>query len=108
MKICFCLSKKWTKVNYFECVKFLCRKYNDILVFCSTDNIEVRFYEQNDKGEKVWEAKGKDVYVHYQYAIALKTPSYQDVNIKQNVSNILDMIESVYSIFTSKYLCLIG
>lgn len=61
------------------------KEFNGFIVF-SADSIKVRFYEENDKGDLIWDAWGTEVYVHYQFGIALKTPPYRRTNIKENVS----------------------
>lgn len=53
------------------------------------NNIRVRFYELDSSGEQtIWEEDGKfnPLDVHHQYAIALRTPKYKDINIKTNVT----------------------
>lgn len=52
-----------------------------------TENIQVRFYEMNENDELVWEDLGKftEADVHHQYAIALKTPPYRKIDIKEPV-----------------------
>lgn len=52
------------------------------------ENIKVRFFEMNEDNEVIWEDFGKfsEADVHHQYAIALKTPPYKDLNITEYVS----------------------
>lgn len=50
------------------------------------DKVEVRFYERDSNGQQIWTELATDIYVHYQVGIALKTPPYRNVNIKENVS----------------------
>ena len=54
----------------------------------SAENIKVRFYEIDEYGNIVWKAEGKfsEADVHHQYAIALKTPPYENVHIDKSVS----------------------
>lgn len=54
-----------------------------------SDEIQVRFYEMDANGTKTWEKWGTEIYVHHQFGIALKTPPYKDVKIKEKVSYIL-------------------
>ncbi|XP_055688196.1 nuclear factor NF-kappa-B p110 subunit isoform X3 [Lutzomyia longipalpis] len=50
-------------------------------------NIKVRFYEENDDGQIVWESYGHftEIDVHHQYGIALTTPEYHRKDIKRQV-----------------------
>lgn len=53
-----------------------------------SEDIKVRFFELNDDKEVIWEDFGKfsEADVHHQYAIALKTPPYKDINITEYVN----------------------
>ncbi|XP_026675878.1 embryonic polarity protein dorsal-like isoform X2 [Diaphorina citri] len=55
----------------------LCDKVNK-------DDIEVRFYEEQD-GVVVWDERVKTLEVHKQYAIVLKTPAYKSFEINDPV-----------------------
>lgn len=60
------------------------------LKICSqniSENIKVRFYEQDDREQVIWEDWGRftEADVHHQYAIALKTPPYRKHNIDESV-----------------------
>lgn len=53
-----------------------------------TENIKVRFYEADEYENVLWEDWGRfsEADVHHQFAIALKTPPYREMNIDKNVS----------------------
>lgn len=55
-------------------------------VMANVEIIGVRFYEEDDNGKVIWAKQGTDIYVHYQHGIAVKTPAYKDIDIKENVS----------------------
>ncbi|KAI5744658.1 hypothetical protein M8J76_004180 [Diaphorina citri] len=55
----------------------LCDKVNK-------DDIEVRFYEEQD-GVVIWDERVKTLEVHKQYAIVLKTPAYKSFEINDPV-----------------------
>lgn len=57
-------------------------------LFPILENIKVRFYEEDMNGEVVWEDWGRftEADVHHQYAIALRTPPYSNLDIEQSVS----------------------
>lgn len=52
------------------------------------DDIQVRFYEENQFGDEIWDAYGdfSPTDVHRQFAIVFRTPRYRDVNIKDPVT----------------------
>ncbi|XP_021944196.2 nuclear factor NF-kappa-B p105 subunit [Folsomia candida] len=47
-------------------------------------NIQIKFYEESDKGVEIWKAYGKfsKLDVHHQYAIVFKTPPYRNLDIE--------------------------
>ena len=55
-------------------------------VFCS-DDIQVRFFEEDMQGNEVWEGMGSfcPTDVHRQFAIVFRTPQYKDPNITSPV-----------------------
>lgn len=57
-------------------------------IFAILENIKVRFYEQDERDQVIWEDYGKftEADVHHQYAIALKTPPYRKHSIEESVS----------------------
>lgn len=74
-----------------------CSGGEEVFLLCEKvqkDDIQVRFVEQNDRGEVIWEAFG--VFgphdVHRQYAIVFKTPPYKDTQIEKPV-NVLIMLQ---------------
>jgi len=62
-------------------VFLLCEKVNK-------DDIEIRFFEEDDHGETRWEGRGEFGIpdVHRQFAIVFRTPPYHDRNIRKPVS----------------------
>lgn len=52
-----------------------------------SENIKVRFFEEDINGEVVWEDWGRftEADVHHQYAIALRTPPYSNLDIEKPV-----------------------
>jgi len=60
----------------------------EILLFCdkvTKDDIQVRFYEEQQDGQVVWEALGdfQPSDVHKQYGICFRTPRYKNLEIEQ-------------------------
>lgn len=55
---------------------------------CLIDDIQVRFYEENQFGDEIWDAYGdfSPTDVHRQFAIVFRTPRYRDTNIKDPVT----------------------
>uniref|UniRef100_A0A6P4EUU2 Nuclear factor NF-kappa-B p110 subunit n=1 Tax=Drosophila rhopaloa TaxID=1041015 RepID=A0A6P4EUU2_DRORH len=53
----------------------------------SKKNIKVRFFEEDEDGEIVWEsyAKFRESDVHHQYAIVCQTPAYKDKDVDREV-----------------------
>lgn len=84
----FLFVKKVDRSNELEAVLDRYPSYSDYLFVVEIGNIKVRFYEQNNNGDVIWQGWGsfKEDDVHYQHAIALKTPPYHNVNIKENVN----------------------
>ncbi|EDV93502.1 nuclear factor NF-kappa-B p110 subunit [Drosophila grimshawi] len=60
----------------------------------SKKNIKVRFFEENDDGETVWEAyaKFRESDVHHQYAIVCQTPAYKDKDVEREVAVSIELI----------------
>ncbi|XP_030376278.1 nuclear factor NF-kappa-B p110 subunit [Scaptodrosophila lebanonensis] len=60
----------------------------------SKKNIKVRFFEENDDGETVWEAfaKFRESDVHHQYAIVCQTPAYKDKDVDREVPVSIELI----------------
>ncbi|KAL7727297.1 hypothetical protein ACLKA6_016045 [Drosophila palustris] len=60
----------------------------------SKKNIKVRFFEENDDGETVWEAyaKFRESDVHHQYAIVCQTPAYKDKDVEKEVPVSIELI----------------
>lgn len=60
----------------------------------SKKNIKVRFFEENDDGEIVWEsyAKFRESDVHHQYAIVCQTPTYKDKDVEREVAVSIELI----------------
>lgn len=60
----------------------------------SKKNIKVRFFEENDDGETVWEAyaKFRESDVHHQYAIVCQTPTYKDKEVDREVAVSIELI----------------
>lgn len=60
----------------------------------SKKNIKVRFFEENDDGETVWEsyAKFRESDVHHQYAIVCQTPPYKDKDVEREVPVSIELI----------------
>ncbi|KAH8359967.1 hypothetical protein KR093_009789 [Drosophila rubida] len=60
----------------------------------SKKNIKVRFFEENDDGETVWEqyAKFRESDVHHQYAIVCQTPAYHDKDVEKEVAVSIELI----------------
>ncbi|TDG48850.1 hypothetical protein AWZ03_004753 [Drosophila navojoa] len=60
----------------------------------SKKNIKVRFFEENDDGETVWEAyaKFRESDVHHQYAIVCQTPPYKDKDVEREVGVSIELI----------------
>ncbi|KAH8311752.1 hypothetical protein KR044_007874 [Drosophila immigrans] len=60
----------------------------------SKKNIKVRFFEENDDGETVWEqyAKFRESDVHHQYAIVCQTPPYSDKDVEKEVAVSIELI----------------
>lgn len=52
------------------------------------DDIRVRFFEENEDDERVWQAFADftENDVHHQYAIAFKTPAYRDKEVTEEVN----------------------
>lgn len=50
-------------------------------------NIKVRFFEEDDAGNLIWEDFGEfsEIDVHHQYGISFKTPAYRSQNISTDV-----------------------
>lgn len=60
----------------------------------SKKNIKVRFFEENDDGETVWEsyAKFRESDVHHQYAIVCQTPAYVNKDVEREVDVSIELI----------------
>lgn len=60
----------------------------------SKKNIKVRFFEENEDGETVWEsyAKFRESDVHHQYAIVCQTPPYKDKDVEHETSVSIELI----------------
>ncbi|XP_034116900.2 nuclear factor NF-kappa-B p110 subunit [Drosophila albomicans] len=60
----------------------------------SKKNIKVRFFEENEDGETVWEqyAKFRESDVHHQYAIVCQTPAYSDKDVEKEVAVSIELI----------------
>lgn len=74
-----------------------CRGDEEVFLLCEKvqkDDISVRFVEQDEDGNVVWEAFGNfgPFDVHRQYAIVFKTPAYKDPTIDRTV-NVLIMLQ---------------
>lgn len=69
-----------------------------LYLYVCIENIKVRFFELNEDDEVIWEDFGKfsEADVHHQYAIALKTPPYKDLNINEYVSDSLQINFFIY------------
>ena len=58
-----------------------------VLMCASTDDIDIRFFEQSPEGEVMWEAYAHiPLDVHHQYAIVFKTPPYHNPSITEPVT----------------------
>lgn len=87
------LSKKLEKVSFIiNSEHFESEMIFDIF----TENIKVRFYESDEYENVLWEDWGRfsEADVHHQFAIALKTPPYREMNIDKNVSEICKALET--------------
>nr|AHI17304.1 nuclear Factor kappa B-a [Mytilus galloprovincialis] len=74
-----------------------CRGDEEVFLLCEKvqkDDISVRFVEQDEDGNVVWEAFGNfgPFDVHRQYAIVFKTPAYKDPTIDRTV-NVFIMLQ---------------
>ncbi|KAH8283806.1 hypothetical protein KR054_001827, partial [Drosophila jambulina] len=60
----------------------------------SKKNIKVRFFEEDEDGETVWEAfaKFRESDVHHQYAIVCQTPPYKDKDVDREVNVSIELI----------------
>nr|NP_996187.1 relish, isoform D [Drosophila melanogaster]AAF07932.1 transcription factor maternal isoform [Drosophila melanogaster]AAS65132.1 relish, isoform D [Drosophila melanogaster] len=60
----------------------------------SKKNIKVRFFEEDEDGETVWEAyaKFRESDVHHQYAIVCQTPPYKDKDVDREVNVYIELI----------------
>ncbi|EDV49828.1 nuclear factor NF-kappa-B p110 subunit [Drosophila erecta] len=60
----------------------------------SKKNIKVRFFEEDEDGETVWEAyaKFRESDVHHQYAIVCQTPAYKDKDVDCEVNVYIELI----------------
>ncbi|XP_017018545.1 nuclear factor NF-kappa-B p110 subunit [Drosophila kikkawai] len=60
----------------------------------SKKNIRVRFFEEDEDGETVWEAfaKFRESDVHHQYAIVCQTPPYKDKDVDREVGVSIELI----------------
>ncbi|BFF89450.1 nuclear factor NF-kappa-B p110 subunit [Drosophila madeirensis] len=60
----------------------------------SKKNIKVRFFEEDEDGETVWEAyaKFRESDVHHQYAIVCQTPTYKDKEVDREVNVSIELI----------------
>ncbi|EDW96609.1 nuclear factor NF-kappa-B p110 subunit [Drosophila yakuba] len=60
----------------------------------SKKNIKVRFFEEDEDGETVWEAyaKFRESDVHHQYAIVCQTPAYKDKDVDREVNVYIELI----------------
>ncbi|XP_002019616.2 nuclear factor NF-kappa-B p110 subunit [Drosophila persimilis] len=60
----------------------------------SKKNIKVRFFEEDEDGEPVWEAyaKFRESDVHHQYAIVCQTPAYKDKDVDREVNVSIELI----------------
>lgn len=60
----------------------------------SKKNIKVRFFEEDEDGETVWEAyaKFRESDVHHQYAIVCQTPAYKDKDVDREVGVSIELI----------------
>ncbi|XP_016932200.4 nuclear factor NF-kappa-B p110 subunit [Drosophila suzukii] len=60
----------------------------------SKKNIKVRFFEEDEDGETVWEAyaKFRESDVHHQYAIVCQTPAYKDKDVDREVNVSIELI----------------
>ncbi|KXJ21435.1 Nuclear factor NF-kappa-B p105 subunit [Exaiptasia diaphana] len=69
---------------------------DEIYLLCDRvqkDDIEIRFYENNDDGKPIWEDTGKfaPADVHRQFAIVFKTPAYHNIAIERPVEVLLEL-----------------
>ena len=60
----------------------------EMLIFCdkvTKDDIQVRFYQEDDGGKTIWESFGdfQPSDVHKQYGICFRTPRYQNIEVIQ-------------------------
>ncbi|KAL5018885.1 hypothetical protein ScPMuIL_004607 [Solemya velum] len=74
-----------------------CTGGEEVFLLCERvqkDDIDVRFVEQDDDGNTLWESYGNfgPFDVHRQYAIVFKTPQYRNTNIDKAV-NVLIMLQ---------------
>ncbi|KAH8232612.1 hypothetical protein KR032_010532, partial [Drosophila birchii] len=60
----------------------------------SKKNVKVRFFEEDEDGETVWEAfaKFRESDVHHQYAIVCQTPAYKDKDVDREVNVSIELI----------------
>ncbi|KAH8258380.1 hypothetical protein KR038_010339, partial [Drosophila bunnanda] len=60
----------------------------------SKKNVKVRFFEEDEDGETVWEAfaKFRESDVHHQYAIVCQTPPYKDKDVDREVNVSIELI----------------
>ena len=61
-----------------------------MLLFCDKvvkDDVQVRFYEEGERGNVVWEGFGdfQPSDVHKQYGIAFRTPRYHNLEVRQQL-----------------------
>ncbi|XP_057374204.1 nuclear factor NF-kappa-B p105 subunit-like [Daphnia carinata] len=68
-----------------------CTGQEEIFIFVEKVNkkdIKIRFFETDENEQEIWSAFAdfSELDVHHQYAIAFKTPPYQDPNIQSDVT----------------------
>ncbi|XP_046438641.1 nuclear factor NF-kappa-B p100 subunit-like [Daphnia pulex] len=68
-----------------------CTGQEEIFIFVEKVNkkdIKIRFFETDENEQEIWSAFAdfSELDVHHQYAIAFKTPAYQDPNIQSDVT----------------------
>ncbi|NP_001095935.1 nuclear factor NF-kappa-B p110 subunit isoform 1 [Bombyx mori] len=68
----------------------------DVYIFVekvNKKNIQIRFFELDENGHRVWTANGSFMPgdVHHQYAIIFRTPAYKDTKISKNVNVYIEL-----------------
>ncbi|XP_050303070.1 embryonic polarity protein dorsal-like isoform X2 [Anthonomus grandis grandis] len=85
-----------TIIKLSDCVSYVDGGKKDIILLCekvAKEDIEVRFFEEDDAGNRVWEEKAdfQPTQVHKQHAIWFRAPRYRNIEITEPVKAFIQL-----------------